>query len=109
MPYYTEEEFEKVVDIDGRKIKVGDILEDVVDKNPDNPWRYFYCYRFGDEIEIRDLNAHNVCMCETGINGNVRVLGNYRDFWDKLGLHGLTEENIDCYFGAKSPYPEPEE
>jgi hypothetical protein len=62
MPYWKKGEQEK----DGRgvTIRIGDVLKRI-NVDPGNaPWTYFGCEDGGSTIEVRDFNAHNVCMAK---------------------------------------------
>lgn len=101
MPYWKVTE--RAFDYAGKEILPGHILE-LVEIDPGNePWRYHVCYREGDTIFVRDLNANNVGMCSVyGPNGNggvlgyndVKVLGHYKEHPDILD-----DEDVDFYFG----------
>lgn len=76
MPYFKREELGKIVDSKGTPIQINDVLEST-DPNPNNPWRYFAVIDENTNIYVRDFNAHNVCMCNLGLKGDVVTLGNY--------------------------------
>lgn len=100
MPYFTEEEFKQVVDVNGTKIQVGDLLERVNMPYEDYPWRWYICFENGDTIDIRDLNANNVHICTVGEDGkpggNVVTRGHYSNI---PGI--LSEDDLEYYFDIK--------
>lgn len=91
MPSYWGEEIDKLVDVDGTPIKRGDILQTTLGEK--YPWQYFVCFGSSDYLEIRDLNANNVGMCETGLDGDVRNIGFFM-----LNLHVFDETDVEDYF-----------
>ena len=90
MPYWRK--YEVQVDVNNKIIAVGDILEHT---DPDNIEKYFACSDDGEYIEVRDLNNNNVCMCELGLNGNVKNIGHYTNNLDKLD-----DDDLAYYFGV---------
>lgn len=102
-------EKEKQFDRHGTEIKPGHILEkDPCD--PKDPWRYFVCYDDGREWgpQIRDLNANNVGMCDTGPNGNVKVLGHIIEVYNKMepdefGHGWWGKDDWEYYFSVPAP------
>ena len=99
MPYFSKKEFEYVVDVYGNKINVGDILAPVGDNDfPDN----YICYEdFQAEedsdhrIVIRDLCNNNVMMCEVGLDGDVKTIGNYKDHLDLIDKEDIEFYNLN--------------
>jgi hypothetical protein len=86
MPYFTLDEYKTLVDANGKKIEVGDVLQ-LKFINPSNaPWEYHFCYYDGNNIVIRDFNAWNIGGVRTGIYDPtdkyedrwVVTLGNYQ-------------------------------
>lgn len=90
MPYYKIEE--KQVDNTGMPINPGDILEG----EDFGATRYYACYTDdGKQVQVRDLSANNVCMCDLGLKGDVRNLGHYSNHLDKL-----EEDDLTYYFAT---------
>ncbi len=88
MPYWKPSETK--TDCKGVTITPGDILQNVDDTSP---WKYFVCYQRGKLIEVRDLNANNVCMCDLGLGGDVVNIGHYTK---NPGI--LNKEDLEHYF-----------
>lgn len=107
MTYYNETE-KYPVDSKGVEIKPGDVIKST-DPNASLP--LFVCYQHEGSgiIEIRDLNANNVCMCGrditntlTGLNGEPLV--NLGSFIDNLDI--LNDYDCRYYFEISKKYAE---
>lgn len=90
MPYWEPSEIK--TDCKGNIIIPGDILESTLDR-ANNPWRYFVCFQHGNLIQVRDLNANNVGMCDLGLGGDVVNIGHYTK---NLGI--LNKDDLEYYF-----------
>ncbi len=76
MPYWKKGE--RQVDCYGVPINPGDVLEQKELNESNAPWRYFICFKAtGGNIEVRDLNANNVGMCNIGLDGDVKNIGHW--------------------------------
>lgn len=103
MPYWKRAE--QQVDCFGEEVRPGDILEQK-ELNPGNaPWQYFVCYDDGmGNIQVRDLNANNVCMCDLGRQGDVKRLGHITEVYKKLEAAGeWNDDDWAYYFDIKDP------
>lgn len=96
MPFIKHNEYAE--DCKGNLIDIGDILESTEDR-PNNPWRYFVCFQDGNLIEVRDLNANNIGMCDLGLGGNVVNIGHYTK---NPGI--LNKDDLEYYFDVDESF-----
>lgn len=76
MCYLNDYKPEERVDIDGRPLKHGDIVEWLEANECDDSWRYQGVLDRGDGLEIRDFSAFNIGYCNPGPSCNMRRVGN---------------------------------
>jgi len=87
MPYIDKKEI--AVDMLNSPIEIGDVLAQI-EKGNNNTSRVLFHIAlppFEPEehyAEVRDYIAHNVCMCDLGVKGDVINLGKCRDLIDIL-------------------------
>lgn len=95
MTYWNADETR--VDKNGKRINPGDIL-DTGEVN--DPWRYHACFTHnGKNIEVRDLNANNVCMCDLECVTNI---GHITEVYKQLGK-GWENDDWEYYYYVLPP------